>query len=635
MDLHSEHSGGDSYQNFSLSRGPSLVEGSLSTLESKKKDDFKYTMAYEKGLMKERCGLCKMYFHRNSVNYKVPNHRIFELERQWKVKREGRRYANAGFLYKMIDVCCFCSQFFKIMPDELPVLGPKEPEPKPMKLEITTVVERTDIAKGQRVYCSSSVDGRTAEMATLAPYDKVSRTRREVDPWWEVDFSRSYHVHSLSFLISTGKHQQLTVSVFLLDKPYGFEDPFLDSMKAKAIASTTQVIPEHDVPVMHAVNWTLEPNTTCFAIRVQLKGIHSLAIQKFQVFQGDNMVITTEDDFVQTLNSYSNLSPGAVREGVLDMMSPEEKKIMIKENDPYIDVDERLKEKYVSVGTLAQQIKRRKHRIRAWKEKVQGYASIFPPEEVEGLYRVIFKPALEAKPSLKDAPPLLESDLLDGALIQHYPRVDLTELHVRLRSIVRWIQTRSHLKVLSTLASSHNFDTVANDPNAHLHYLQAAFKRVEAYWRACQLHEDAMMQSAKDLGFVGVKVAEARGCSWAQFLILMSLFCTRKCKQIPETAFYLDSMGSTSDVAHHTLHGLLPTSPGDDISIGSGSEANAMHSLSGAGSVANHSLPSGKSEHHDKHWLERMSTPVKFNPPVVIVEPKTFLQKARYALTHF
>jgi hypothetical protein len=304
---------------------------------------------------------------------------------------------------------------------------------------------------------------------------------------------------------------------------------------------------------------------------------------------------------------------------------------MIKENDPYIDVDERLKEKYVSVGTLAEQIKRRKHRIRMWKEKVQRIAAIFPPEEIEGLYRVIFKPALEAKVSFKDAPPLLENDLMDGALVQHFPRCDLTELHVRLRSIVRWIQTRSHLKILSTLATSHNFDIVANDPNAHLHYLQTAFKRVEAYWRACQLHEDAMMQNAKDLGFVGVKVAEARGCSWAQFLILMSLFCKRKCKKIPETAFYLDSMGSTSDVAHHTLHGLLPTSPGDDISINSGSEANALHSLSGGGSsVSNHSLSSGKSEHHDKHWLERMSTPVKLNPPVVIVEPKTFLQKARY-----
>lgn len=99
--------------------------------------------------------------------------------------------------------------------------------------------------------------------------------------------------------------------------------------------------------------------------------------------------------------------------------------------------DEKLKAKHVSVGMLALQIKRKKNRIKQWKEKVRNFAALFPAEEVDSLYRVIFKPALEAKPCTRDPTPLNEQELLDGALVQHYPRVDLGELQARLRSVVR------------------------------------------------------------------------------------------------------------------------------------------------------------------------------------------------------
>lgn len=631
MSLVSEHSGDDSYQ-FSLSRGPSLLDKhSLVSAESKGKDDYKYTMAYEKGLMKEKCGLCKMFFHRNSVNYKVPNRRIFALERKWNVKREGRRYTNAAFLYKMVDVCCFCSQFFKIMPEDLPVLDPKEPPPKPMKLDIKTMVERTDIAHGQRAYQSSSVDGRTADMAVQQPYEKCARTRREVDPWWEVDFSRSYHVHSLSFLISTGKHQKLRASVFLLDKPYGFEDPFIDGIKNKASASITEIIPESDQSVMKRISWEFPENTTCFAIRVQLQGIHSLCIQEFKVLQGDNLVPTSEDDFVMTMVSYSSLSPTAVRAGYLEMMSPEEKKELIKENDPYIHADEKLKAKHITVGMLALQIKRKKNRIRQWKEKVRGIAALFPPDEVESLYRVIFKPTLEAKPSLRDTSTINEQELLDGALVQHYPRADLGELQTRLRSVVRWIQTRSHLKLLGALANSHNFDIVANDPNEHVQKLQSAFKKVELTWAKLELQEERMKDNAKDLGFVGTKVSEARGCSWSQFLIVISLFCTLKCKQIPETAFYLDTLGAADAAGLHLLGGVC--SPGDDSTIisdnGHRSGLGGGHSHTHSHATLSPPAATKGMNPETKNWLDRMATSLNHNPPVVEIEKKSILQQAR------
>ena len=644
MDAHSEHSGDITFN--SLSRGPSLTDKLSLTASDSKKHETKLTMAYEKGLMKERCGLCKMYFHRNSVNYKVPNHRIFDLERQWNVKREGRRYSNAGFLYKMVDVCCFCSQFFKIMPENLPILESKEPKEKPLKLVINTVIERKDIALDQRVYMSSSVDGRTADIAILPPYEHFSRTRREVDPWWELDFSRNFHVHSLSFFISSSR-QKLHVSVFLLNKPYGFEDPFIDSIKNKAIDSLTETIAETNQPTMVPINWVFPSDTICTAIRIQIKGIHSMSIQELHIYQGDNLIPTTEETYIQTINSYSSLSPIAIKEGIIEMMSPNEKKILIKENDPYITDYQRLKEKYITVETLSKQIKNKKNRIIIWKEKVQEISSIFTNEEIIDLYKVIFKPTLEIKPCLKtDTTTLInfENDLLNNSLIQHYPRIDLTELYNRLRSIVRWMQTRSHLKVLSSLANCQCFEHVANDPNSHIYRLQTIIKRIELYWNKCEIHEKKILETAHDRGFVGLKVSEARGCSWSQFLILISLFCTQKTKLIPETAFLLDTIGTTSDIAHHTIYSTtggsrsLSGSPtnNDDYSIGSNSDMKSINNGNISIYSDSNSVHGGRSNHHlsgvyggGKNWLERMSTPVKFNPPEVIIEPKTFLEKAR------
>lgn len=34
--------------------------------------------------------------------------------------------------------------------------------------------------------------------AILPPYDDVSKTRREADPWWEIDLNQIHHVHSIS-----------------------------------------------------------------------------------------------------------------------------------------------------------------------------------------------------------------------------------------------------------------------------------------------------------------------------------------------------------------------------------------------------------------------------------------------------
>lgn len=303
--------------NDSSSLAPTL--SSFSTAKNLENIKSSVSLAFVKGMMKEKCGLCKMFFHRNSVNYKVPCHRIIETERKWGIVKEGRRYENAAFLYRTVHVCCFCSQFFRLLTEEIPEEPVKAVSTTldvgldKMKLEISTKLERTNIATGQRTYQSSVVDHCISDNALREQL--VARTTREVDPWWEVDFSRKFHLHSLSFLLSTYKRQKMTVFVFLLDRPYGYEDPFIDSIKVKAVLTKTLTIKEKDESGAQFIDWELPANTFCSAVRVQLQGIHPLGVQDFRAFAGDILVPARDADLLNTLNSYATLSPLAVKTG--------------------------------------------------------------------------------------------------------------------------------------------------------------------------------------------------------------------------------------------------------------------------------------------------------------------------------
>lgn len=147
------------------------------------------------------------------------------------------------------------------------------------KLTIRTEILRRDIAPGNRVYQSSTVDNLQANNAILPPYSKSTRTRREVDPWWELDFSRRHHIDNLTLQILTGHSQRIFVSVVLLSRPTGFEDPFLDSVIPRAVAWKEFILPENASPTWEAVSWALPAGTVCAAIRVQIRGIHTLSIK--------------------------------------------------------------------------------------------------------------------------------------------------------------------------------------------------------------------------------------------------------------------------------------------------------------------------------------------------------------------
>ena len=49
-----------------------------------------------------------MWFEKSSVAYKVSNHRLIALRQQHGEIEAGRRYTNASYMYRFVNVCVFC-----------------------------------------------------------------------------------------------------------------------------------------------------------------------------------------------------------------------------------------------------------------------------------------------------------------------------------------------------------------------------------------------------------------------------------------------------------------------------------------------------------------------------------------------
>ncbi len=582
--------------------------------------EFRISYAYEKHLSKEKCGLCKMYFNRHTVKYKVPNHRIHELHKKWKGGNgglEGRRYQSPSFLYTTTIVCTFCSQFFWILPDEMPeevddelaLLKPKPPGPK---LEFETEIERTNIAEGQKTYQSSMVDNKLPGYAIMPPYELTSRTRREVDPWWEIDFGRSQQIQSLSCEVLVGIRQLIHVHVFLLDKPMGFEDPFLDNMKKRNVHMFDKAFPLEDKARFVSIDWELPAHTSCFAIRVQLKGMQTLGVRKFIVYQGDDFVATTEQDEKISMNSYAAIPMTTIRDSLKEYALMDRKPTPLNVKDAKGDRMKKLRLNEERVQALSVTTHDKYTTLEQWKSRAIEAAKDFNEEEIMALYKIIFKYSADLNAANVGHHNLNEHDLLDSALIQHYPRSDLKELHTRLRSIMRWLQTRTHLKQLGALLNSEQLNIAAVSADEAIFQLMNAIKRIEYYWDKKEKVEKEknlklqLIQQQQErvssaqggkrngsspgrAGTAGAniggavtgaipmqvsKVAEQRGCSWTQFLIIMNLFCKNQCYLIPEMAFNIHNprvkmgldRGVPDDLLSRSSHYTYHSNDGSSVS---------------------------------------------------------------------
>ena len=221
------------------------------------------------------------------------------------------------------------------------------------------------------------------------------------------------------------------------------------------------------------------------------------------------------------------------------MMSPEMKKELIwkasarmvkASEDPVRDG--RIK----PVDELLGIVEDRNKALAQWEEQVLVMARVFSDEEVEVLYRVIFKYACDLNQRNINVPNLKETELKTSAIVQYYPRCELDELHQRLRSVVRWIQSGSHSKTLGCLAKAQCFAEAASDPGQHLYSLMTAFKRVETFRQKM----DLKARSSKLRDDMCISVSwDSEGCSWSQFLAIMSLFCQSQTRKIPEVVFMI------------------------------------------------------------------------------------------------
>ena len=539
-------------------------------------DEIVVNPAYEKRPYKAQCALCKLYFEKSSVRYKVPNHRIIQLQREWRILKEGTRYNSGSFLYATSEVCVFCAQRFSHVDDEASPSSSSLISRSKMSIDggninnttndetnnsmenaeednilakskdtgmitISTKLERADITKekGIRAYQSSVVDGMCAENAVvglLARNEGIHvnslldhcKTRREVDPWWEVDLRRQRDIESLSFLISTGVQQKLYVYIMLLKKPIGFEDPFLDSVLKKAVVMKHIIVQESPVIKYEPISWTLPEGSIGSIIRIQLRGIHVLNIQNFCALQGNSFVPFDEDDLNATRNSYATLSMSMIKEAMADMMSPiQRRQRAFKNEEKKIPLE-------VGVLRLSSNINERYEILREWKERVHQHLSFFDKEEIVALYHAIFFVSVQNTSiagkfdsSKNKAAKKWEDEYLWGdGILEHYPRTDFACLLERVRTVLRWIQTRSHPKILGPLLTSTKFELSANDPDEQLYLLTHALSAAE------KLLIEKGNSSSSSSSRSPKKSGDEVSCSWGQFCIIMSLFFKQQCRRI-------------------------------------------------------------------------------------------------------
>ena len=235
---------------------------------------------------KARCDMCRLWFEKSSVMYTTPNHRIEAVFKSWGYVRQGKRYTTASFLYANAHLCTFCAHMF----DDAGSLG----KPQAFALEqqhvaeVPRLLDRTNLEVGMRAYQSSVVDGLEADNA-ISPFEpeKLSKTRREVDPWWEIDLNEPVHVHSISLEIRGALKCHIDGVILLLDEPKGFVDPFLDSVSGRASASFSFSLPYRDTWTFEMVEWIAPSNSFTSAVRIQLRGVHDLTIKSFSLLRGN------------------------------------------------------------------------------------------------------------------------------------------------------------------------------------------------------------------------------------------------------------------------------------------------------------------------------------------------------------
>jgi hypothetical protein len=425
-------------------------------------DSINYTPAGEKWPHKDQCACCRMYFHKESMITRVPNHRVLDMRKKMGVPMEGQRYSTASYLYANSKVCVLCTQLFDYPVEEretpkstLRVLNAsgssygvpnddnsvgssnasvtsvrgterrfqrnsmltpqKELIKKRMnkadaekvgkyKLEIKTALQRANVAMldaGCRTYQSSIVDNMDSTNAVTVPYHAWSKTRREVDPWWEIDFGgRPRNIHSISFLSNMASKENISIMVLLLKRPVGFENPFLDKVQGEAVQYREfQLIPIEEGAESSKYYWELG-SCTCEAVRVQLRGIKPLAVKEFKAFLGDDFVRFDEEQAKKVIHqSFATFSPSRQEKALHSMLVESKKAIPVvglqHDTGPKVFRGPNRDALFAETAILDQKVMERYRRQQAWNAKTLRIVnSAFGEAEIKALFYQVFACAL-------------------------------------------------------------------------------------------------------------------------------------------------------------------------------------------------------------------------------------------------
>ena len=333
----------------------------------------------------------------------------------------------------------------------------------------TSVVARNDIAICQKVYQCSVADNRGPELAIEPPYTNGgTRTRREADPWWEVDLGKTQCIHSISFTIFGTIHQKLILYIMVLSGPVGFENPFLDKLITVSHEWKEYVFEECAAGQEHVGEWILPNEVFGGAIRFQIRGVQVLRLIKCKVFQGD--ALPPPDPIIATSAALKKLGIAAQHAIPYDEMvritsfaaqppslifseiNKEKERNKTSPPTSILNIDKKTREmvtiKRVNDLTVRHQF--RKERINWWLDRARDSANFFTLDELVALRDIIFSPISFGPKTLGKrvaAKSIISTQELRGnSLIQHYPRCDLGELIKQIRKISEWIQTRQNTR---------------------------------------------------------------------------------------------------------------------------------------------------------------------------------------------
>lgn len=517
-------------------------------------EEIQYSSAFCIGMNKAQCGFCKMWFEKKSVSNKVSNQRILDLQKKWNIDRSAKRFQLASFLYNICTVCIFCAQLFDTedpaventnnISDEA-IQANERSEP----VLIVDIV-RKNLAIDRRAYQSSDVDGLTANNCINSSSKSGSKTRFEVDPWWEMDLGSLRNVHAVAVTIMKKLQSETSLYIIALSKSVGFENPSLDRVLSEAIGYQNLKFSKFSSgeAEIEEKSWELPADSRVRAVRIQLRGQGCLHLMAVKAFQGDAPDIEaphTDDDKI----SYAAIPLSIIRKFA------KKKKI----SKPIASV---------KVHSVSDKIRDQYTTMFAWRSRAMEAVGYFDGigggngidwlltlrdllfHAVIGIDEKIANSAaaLQMKPL-----PIRTHEMRNNALMLPEPRCALRPLLLKLRTIFLSMQSRQRLKEIGALQkfppliaiATTGFDQALGCLASVFHYLETgtfiAASSAVTVFTATQKIEAGRASPKSTNSATDCPDLLMTSCSWSQFLIIMELFCRYDYNRIVDEAFAVDA----------------------------------------------------------------------------------------------